>query len=244
MVEKRWLHSMHCRRRRIDAAPLPVRVSRTLVSVDEHFGHRIEIASLRGSGLTKIEEVLQDAQAILSSQGLRMKLDSPDRQVTMLNGHDFPLLGLRCDLQAFRQGGTVQYERVVTSGCKILGHSLEKAFSLVLDGRGLAVHQTIRANHLASEMLPYALVAQANTEDWLFSRKGIDNGQTATCLIRGAWPRGNNQRIGSQIDGFLRREGIVAANFLLHSELAEVLDQVIGEGIEVIYDQQLHSARF
>ena len=79
MVEKRCSHLMHCRRRRIDADPFPVLVSRTLVSVEEHFGQRIKIPSLRAFGFAEIEEVLQDVYTVFGGEGFGVKLDAPDR---------------------------------------------------------------------------------------------------------------------------------------------------------------------
>src|SRR5687768_8032042 len=126
---------------------------------------------------------------------------------------------------------------------KILRHAAKDIGVVVTNRRGLAVHQSRRPNNLSAKILTDGLVAEAHAENRLPARKGLDDVQRDSRLTRGtrAWRQQHSLRV--QRDGLGRRNLIVAKYALFHAQLAKILDEVEGEGIEVVDDEQHGIAR-
>ena len=99
------------------------------------------------------DEILKDEHTLFSGDGLRMKLDTPDRQGFVAQAHDLAFGGFGGDLEAIRQSLAFDDQGVIASRGEPLWHVFENIGARVLDGRGLAVHQTIGADDFSSEML-------------------------------------------------------------------------------------------
>ncbi len=170
-----------------------------------------------------------------------MKLHAPDEQFPVLESHDFAFFRIRDDFQAIWESGALQNEGVVAGRFKTIGQSREKPFPAMANGGGLAVHQTFRSNYFPAEILAHALVPETNPENRFLPDESLYDFQTAARLVGVAGSRGNNDGVRGQFPCLVYRDGIVAADFLLYPQLPKILDQVVGEGIKIVYHEQLHA---
>ena len=107
-----------------------------------------------------------------------------------------------------------------------------------MDRAGLAVHHLTRPHHFAAEGLADALVAKADTEQWQLAGEALDHGQRDAGLVGGAGTGGKDDALGRQGLDLFHAQFVVAHHLDLGLELAEVLHQVVGEGVVVIDHQQ------
>lgn len=190
----------------------------------------------------QLEEVFQHAHALLGGEGLRVKLDAPDGEFFVGEPHDLALFSLGGNFETIRQARTLDKKRVVARGLHRIGQAFENIGVAVLHGAGLAMHETISANDLASEVLPNALMPEADAEERLLSGKGLDHGEADACLVGRTGTGRDHHTIWIEREGFLHRDGIVAKDLLLHPKLPEILDEIIGERVEVI-DNEKHDGK-
>ena len=108
-----------------------------------------------------------------------------------------------------------------------------------MDAAGLAVHQLGRAHDAAAEGLADGLMAEANAEQRHLAGKAADHVDADAGILRLARTGRDDDAIGLARGDFIERDLVVAAHFELLPQLAEVLRQVVGEGVVVI-DQQDH----
>ena len=174
----------------------------------------------------------------LGRDRLGMELDPPDGKGAVPQAHDLALLGLGGDLQVLREGGALHEERMVAGAREPLGKAPEQIGVSVPDRRGLAVHQPACADHVAPEVLPDRLVAEAYPEDGPAPGEGLDDVERHAGIARGARARRKKDAVGIERQRLLDGDLVVAEDPLLHAQLAEILDQVVGEGIEVIDDEE------
>ena len=100
------------------------------------------------------------------------------------------------------------------------------------------MHQVRRADDVAAEDMADGLVTQAHAEDRLLAGEGLDHRARDAGFGRRTRARRDHHAVGIQRERFLHRDLVVAVHLLFHAQLPEVLDQVIGERIVVIDDQQ------
>lgn len=172
-----------------------IRESITLSSMEVHLGQRMDYffvttkytkdtkwwEPLRTSVFCEVcrliqgQEIFQDVHAILSGDGLGMKLDAPDGQGLVAQAHDFAFGGLGGDFKTVGHAFFFDEEGVVAGGGESLRHVFEDIGALMLDGRGFAVHQSVSAHDLATEVLADGLAAETDAKDGSLTRKGSDH---------------------------------------------------------------------
>ena len=111
------------------------------------------------------------------------------------------------------------------------------------DGREFAVHEAAGPHHAPAEVVADGLVSKADAEDGFPAGEGLDDIQADTSLERRARAGGEQHPVGVEGQRLLRRDLVVTEYALRHAQLAEVLDQVEREGIEVVDDEQ-HAAMY
>src|SRR6185437_16413071 len=113
----------------------------------------------------------------------------------------------------------------------------EYAGTLVLDARRLAVHHALGAHHSTTICLADGLMSEADAEGGNRTSPAADRGDRDACLRRCAGPRRDDDGRRRQRADLVDRDGIVAPYHRLRPELTEVLDEVVGEGIVVVDDE-------
>ena len=100
------------------------------------------------------------------------------------------------------------------------------------------MHEAIRPHDIATEDMADGLMTQADAEQRDGWPKTLDHGATDACLLRGAGAGGDADVVRAQLFDLIERDLIIAADFHDGSHLAKVLDEVVGEGVVVIDDEE------
>jgi hypothetical protein len=125
---------------------------------------------------------------------------------------------------------------VVSHGLEWRRDVLKDVLPVVVDKRGFAVHETRSTVYLTAIHRAEALMSEANPEHGnpaceMFYRISRD-----TVIFDGfAGPWGNDKVRRIKCDQIIKRDLIIAEDAYLRAELTEVLDEIIGEGVIVIY---------
>ena len=69
-----------------------------------------------------------------------MKLDAVDRELSMLQSHNFAIVCLSGNFERIRQRFAFYDQRMIASGFQWLGQIFENALLLMMDLRSFAVH--------------------------------------------------------------------------------------------------------
>jgi len=97
-----------------------------------------------------------------------MKLHPVDRQLAMTQAHDLLFCRLGGDLEAIGQRLAFYNQRMVARRFEGIRQPREHPFAVVLDRRGLSMHEPRCADDVAPKHLPDALVAEADAEQRRF----------------------------------------------------------------------------
>src|SRR5579859_511766 len=121
---------------------------------------------------------------------------------------------------------------------KRVRHSLEQILAVVFNPRCFAVHHPIIYNHFRTEGVADALVAQADAKDRNAPAAELaDDLVREAGLTRRAGAGGHENALRLQLAYRIERNLIVPPHLQLDVQLAEVLHEVIGERIVIVYDQ-------
>ena len=172
--------------------------------------------------------------AVLGQDRLGVELHALDVEVLVAHAHDFAVVGPGGDFEAGRQGRALDRQRMVANHRKWTWQALEYAFSGVRDHRGLAVHDLFGAHDLAAECFADRLVTEADAEDRQLALEVLDDlDRDARVAWRfRAWRNADAVEFHGRDLG--DRDLVVAHRAHFFTELAEILDDVIGEGIVVV----------
>ncbi len=192
---------------------------------------------------SELQEIPQEVLALGREDGFGMELDAENRQFPVRETHDLTFLGPGRDFQASRQGVPLHDEGMVPRCLKWAGQSGENIFPIVVDRRGLAVHETVRADDIAAVHLSDALVSEADAKDRDFAAEMPDRFAADSRFRRRAWTRRNHDAFRSERCDFRNRDLVIPPHDDIRSQFAKVLDEVVGERIVVIDDEQ-HPGKF
>src|SRR5262245_31627589 len=105
---------------------------------------------------------------------------------------------------------------------------------MVEDARGLAMHDARRTIHLSAVDGPQTLMSQADTQDRNLAGK-VTNGVVGDSAVVGVARAGRDDQVtGGSCDKLIERYLIVAKDLNIRPQLAEVLDEVVGERVVII----------
>lgn len=170
--------------------------------------------------------------------GLRVELHTFDRELAMSQPHNDAVLGRGGDLQTIGHGATVDYEGVVARRRKWILHPLEHSCRVVVDIRGLTMHDLRRAHHFPAVDLPDALMAEAYAQhrDTLLCERA-NRFVRYPGIFRTSGPRRYEHGIGFQRAQLRNRYLVVSVDSRLGAEFPEVLHEVVYEGVVIIDDE-------
>ncbi len=123
---------------------------------------------------------------------------------------------------------------MVARGVKRGRESTEKASSVVMDRRYLAMHQPLCPYHLPAECLPYYLVSQTDAQDGHATGETLDQGQRDASIFRGARPGRDDDVRRSQCGDLVQADSVVTDHLHLRSQFTQILRQVIGKAVVII----------
>ena len=168
-----------------------------------------------------------------------MELDAVNGMNFMLQAHDDAICGFGSDLDAFRQARTLNRQRMIARHVEPGRQILEHALTRVAHRGQLAMHRQRRAHHLAAESLGDGLMPEADTEHRQprFGRccHEIETDTGLRWRAR-AWRQHDRFRLEPQhvVDGDL----VVAMNLARRTELTQEVDEIVGETVVVIDEDQ------
>jgi hypothetical protein len=157
--------------------------------------------------------------------------------------HD-DVAGLGGDFEFVGKAVAVDDQRVVPRGLEGRRHVLEHALARVANARELAVHWLWCPHHLAAEYLPDRLVAEADAEHrQLGLGRRLDEVHADTGLVgrAGAWRE--HDGAGFERQRLLDADLVVAVNGAARAEIAQEVDEVVGEAVVVI-DEEEHGSTY
>ena len=192
--------------------------------------------------LTEIKEVLQDHNSFFGCKRFGMELNAPDGKLPVANTHNLSFVGAGGDQKAFREGFGLDEEGVVAGCDQGVGQALEQVLLLVPDRGSLAVHDSVRPSNSGPERLPDTLVPEANPEEGLDPGPLCNGGETDAGLVGGAGSWGKDESIEGSCLDLIKWLEVIAHDLALSAKFTEILYQVIGKGIVIVYDEQAHPA--
>src|SRR6185437_8796020 len=201
----------------------------------------LQVDGHRGSvwfPLMRSEKIGQKRMTMFGQYGLRMKLDALDRKLAMAHAHDLAVLAGGGHLEARRHRLALDDQRMIAGSGQRVGEAGKDAAAAVRDRRDFAMHDALRAYDPAAERLPDRLVAQADPEYGYSAGEALDQRHRDPGLIRRARPGRNDDLLRLPCRYLLERDRVVAVDVHVRAELAEILDQVVGEAVVVVDHQQ------
>src|SRR5262249_20776836 len=184
------------------------------------------------------QEVGEQLLSFRSEDGFGMELHSYGGMGGVRERHDFAVVLRHCgDAQVAGQGLPLDDQGVVAAGLQRSSDAAEDPAPIVSDLRGLAVHHPFGPHHASPEGLADRLMPQANAENWNLPGKLANGRHAHPRLARRAWPGGKNERIGTPGSYSLHVDPIVAEDFDRRAQLPQILNQVEGEGVVVVDDE-------
>ena len=106
-----------------------------------------------------------------------MKLHTFDRKLAVAKSHDDAIVGFGGDLQAIGKRRGLDDERVGSGCLQRVGQTFEYALIVMVNHRGLAVHDLWGSDDVAPEGVTDALVSKTHAEDGNRWSKFCQNGR-------------------------------------------------------------------
>src|ERR1051326_5724803 len=113
-------------------------------------------------------------------------------------------------------------------------HVLEERFAIMLNTAPFSVHELVRTYYVAAKSRANRLMPQTNTQHRTLAGKMLDQINADPRFLWRAWAGRNQNVAGPHGFDFGRRDLVIAAHFNLLSQLAEILDKVVSEGIVIV----------
>ena len=176
--------------------------------------------------------------AVLGEQRFGVKLHAFERQALMAHAHDFAVVGPGADVQAFGQAFALDHQAVIARARYRVGQALKHALSMVVHRRHFAVHQRFGAHNMAAKGFADGLMAQANAHNRQLAGKMLNRGHRNAGLARRTGAGAYHQILGLERFDFGRRDVVVAAHQHFLAELGEILHDVVGEAVVIVYHQE------
>src|SRR5271157_3901648 len=186
-------------------------------------------------------KVAHDLLAVVGEHALGMELHAFDGKLPMPQSHDHALpiavVTDGRDLQFVRQALLFDDQRMVARGGHGRRNAAEDCLAVVFNGAGFAVHQRACADHLPAEGLADGLVAEAHAQHGHAPGKMPDQFDADSGVLRRARAGRDNDAVGMKFFNLADGDLVIAPHHYLFSQFAQVLDQVVGERVVVVQDE-------
>src|SRR5205814_1663652 len=187
------------------------------------------------------KKILEELLAGFGENGFGVELHAFDLVTAVTEAHDDAVVGLRSDRQLVRQGFSLDDQGMIACGGEGIRQLAENILAVMMDLARFAVKQFGSADDFAAERSANGLVAEAHTKDGKFPGQALDELHGNARLLGRARPWRNYDAFrippGNLFDG----NPVVAMHFDVTTQLAEILREVVGEGI-VVVEKQNHDA--
>ena len=109
------------------------------------------IASALAQRRREPQEIAHQLRPLRRQHALGMELHALDGEAAMAHGHDLAFGGGRAHFEFRGHGRGLRDQRMVAPHFAGIGQPVEQCPAIVLDDRGLPMHQSRRAHHIAAE---------------------------------------------------------------------------------------------
>ena len=184
------------------------------------------------------EEVGQQVLAAVREVGLGVELHAEVGPLPVLEAHHQAVVRPGGDLELVGQRLPVRNQRVVARRGERVGKARKDLEPVVVNLRVLAVARLGGAHHPAAVRHGQRLVPEADPEQRHLGC-GPDQLHAHPGRLRNAGPGGEHQRARPCCQDLARRRGVVAddPHLLVPGQLAQVLHEVVGEGVVVVHER-------
>ena len=129
--------------------------------------------------------------------------------VRVSHPHNLAFLGPRAHLEAFRQCLSVDDERMVPGCLKGVGQAAENGLTIMKNGRGLAMHDSLGPHHCRSKGVSNGLMAQADPHDGNGLVKMSDHLNRDSRFLGRTGTRGEEDGRWFQLSDVFQTKGII-----------------------------------
>src|ERR1035437_1304286 len=180
------------------------------------------------------EKIFQQCVTVFGEYRFGMELHALERELPVAHPHDLAVFALGGDFQAVGQAGALDRERVIAGREERRRQPGKDALRCVADVGGLAVHHAARMHDTPAERLADRLVPQAHAEDGQLAGERAHEGHRDAGFVWGARAGRNDDARGRERGDAGEVDGVVAHHLHFFAQLAEILRQVVGEGIVIV----------
>src|SRR3954468_18336940 len=117
---------------------------------------------------------------------------------------------------------------------------LKDAGIAMLNQRCLSMHQPFGADDFSAKDLANALMTEANPEDGRLFSQFTNDLLAPAGVFRPAWAGRDTNPVWGQLADLSKCDLVVPFHRHLRAELSKVLDEIIGERVVVIDDEDVH----
>ena len=181
-----------------------------------------------------LEEILQQGVAVLREDRFGVKLHALDIVFPVAHAHDFAVVRPRRHFQAGRQRGAFDRQRVVADHCEGAGDVLEDAHARMRDEGSLAMHDLLGADDFTAKCFADGLVAKADAQYRLLAGEVLEHFHRNARLGRRFRAGRDADAVRIQRLDLFDRDFVVAVDPYVFAQLAEILHDVVGEGVIVV----------
>lgn len=176
--------------------------------------------------------------AVLGGDAFGVELHTMDGARFVRQSHDEAVFGFGRDGEAVGQRFPFDDQRMVAGRVKGRWQPGEDALPFMKDGGDFAVARFGRADNLPAKGLPHGLKPQADTEQGDIRRRtGGDEAEADAGMVRIGRAGGNDDSLWFQIERSLNTQRIVAVNDDILPQIPHILDEIVGERVIIIYQQ-------
>src|SRR3989338_5150733 len=160
-----------------------------------------------------------------------MELHAPEGKFLVLYPHDLfvRVRGPGGHLQRIRHRFTFDDQRMITRRLKRVFNPLKNTFSIVGDHRCFTVHQMFGVDDLAAVSITDRLMPEAHAEDRNLSSETPDKFNAYPCVFRTSRAGRNDDSLRFHDLDLIKRQRVIAADLQVRPQLAEILDEVVGD---------------
>ena len=149
-----------------------------------------------------------------------------------------PIVSPGGDFETFRHAFALDHQRMIAGRGKRLRQPFEDARGVMMDRRGLAMHQRSGVDNPSAERLANGLMPQANSENRHTTSEGFYQRHRYARFVGRARPGRNNDALRVERIDLLNGYFVIAKYADILAQLAQILDKVVGKRVIVINHQQ------
>ena len=166
-----------------------------------------------------------------------MELDAFDFVAAVAEAHDDAVVGFSGNDEFAGQGFSLDDQGMVARGREGIRELAENIFVVVMDLARLAVKKFRGTDDFAAERGANGLVAETDPQNGELPSKTLDQFHGNTGFLGSTRTGGNYDAFGLAADNFFDRNFVVAMDFDLATQFAEILREVVSERVVVVEKQ-------